>query len=42
MRDLAIHFYMGIDYKTIWKTAKDDYPILRPQFEKIYSELKDE
>ncbi|MBI4620697.1 MAG: DUF86 domain-containing protein [Desulfobacterales bacterium] len=41
MRDLAIHFYMGIDYKIIWKAVKDDYPVLRSQLEKIFAELKE-
>jgi uncharacterized protein with HEPN domain len=41
MRDLAIHFYMGVDYKIIWKTIKDDYPILRPQIEKILIDMEE-
>ena len=41
MRDLAIHFYMGIDYKLVWKAVKIDYPVLLPSIEKIYSELEE-
>ena len=41
MRDLAIYFYMSVDYRIIWKTIKDDYPVLLPLFEKIYDEMKD-
>lgn len=41
MRDLAIHFYMGIDYKIIWEAVKIDYPALLPRIEKIYGEVED-
>jgi len=41
MRDLAVHFYMGVDYKIIWNAVKDNYPVLCPQIEKIFMEFED-
>ncbi|MFH0919194.1 MAG: DUF86 domain-containing protein [Fibrobacterota bacterium] len=41
MRDLSIHFYMGVDYKIIWNTIRNDYPGLRPKLEKLFNDLQD-
>ena len=35
MRDKLIHEYFGIDVKVLWKTAKEDVPHIRVEFEKI-------
>jgi uncharacterized protein with HEPN domain len=29
MRDRLIHFYMGVNYRLIWKTIQDDLPVTR-------------
>jgi uncharacterized protein with HEPN domain len=29
MRDKLIHDYFGVDVKVVWKTAKEDLPILK-------------
>jgi uncharacterized protein with HEPN domain len=38
MRDKAIHFYFGVNFKTVWATVKKDIPRLRPLMEKIREE----
>lgn len=35
MRDKLIHDYIGVDVKVIWKTVKEDIPLL----EKLISEI---
>lgn len=39
MRDKVIHSYFGIDYLTIWNVAKIRFPEMKPDLERILSEL---
>jgi uncharacterized protein with HEPN domain len=41
MRDKITHFYFGINYKTVWKVVKEDFPVIEPVIAKILSELKE-
>ncbi len=38
MRDRLIHFYMGVNYRLVWKTIKDDLPITKMQIQRILDE----
>ncbi|MBI3393785.1 MAG: DUF86 domain-containing protein [Nitrospirae bacterium] len=38
MRDRLIHFYFGVDYPLVWKTAARRLPHLRPFIQKILLE----
>lgn len=29
MRNKLIHDYLGVDYESVWKTAKEDIPMLK-------------
>lgn len=42
MRDKLIHEYFGVNLKVVWNTVKRDIPQLRPQFERIRAEVKDD
>lgn len=35
MRDKLIHDYFGININTVWKTAKEDVPVLKKQIEDL-------
>ena len=35
MRDRLIHHYFGVDYETVWKTLKEDIPIVNKWMEII-------
>ncbi|MCF8228276.1 MAG: DUF86 domain-containing protein [Bacteroidales bacterium] len=35
MRDKFIHDYMGVDAEEVWKTIKEDLPLLEKQFKHI-------
>jgi uncharacterized protein with HEPN domain len=37
MRNKLIHEYVGIDYKVVYETCKNDIPILKEQLESILS-----
>lgn len=37
MRDKLIHDYLGVDVDVVWKTIKEDIPVL----EKLISEIKE-
>lgn len=39
MRDLAAHKYQTLRMEEVFKTAKDDFPVLRVELENILSEL---
>ncbi len=41
-RDKIIHFYHGVDYEIIWKIIREDLPLLKSPFEKIYAKLLEE
>lgn len=34
-RNRLIHEYFGIDFEEVWKTIKEDLPVLKEQVEKI-------
>lgn len=42
MRDVIIHNYFRVDLNAVWKTIKEDIPILKKQIEKIRKELEKE
>lgn len=35
MRDRLIHHYFGVDYETVWRTLKEDIPVLNEWMEII-------
>ena len=35
MRDRLIHHYFGVDYETVWRTLKEDIPVLNDWMEII-------
>lgn len=40
MRDKLIHEYFGVDLNSVWKTVKNDLPVLKKQIEKILNDLE--
>ena len=38
MRDRLIHFYMGVNYRLLWQTIKNDLPITQSHIQKILKE----
>ena len=42
MRDVLIHDYFGVDLQTVWLTATEDVPKVKPYIEQIVKELSDE
>jgi uncharacterized protein with HEPN domain len=38
MRDVLAHDYFGVDEETVWLTAKEKIPQLKPSIEKILAE----
>lgn len=39
MRDVIIHDYFGVKVETIWKTAKEDLPLLGKKIKKLLDKL---
>ncbi len=39
MRDKLIHDYFRVDLEGVWKTIKEDLPILKPALKQIHSQL---
>lgn len=35
LRNILIHYYFGIDYRTVWDIVKNKIPELKKQIEKI-------
>ncbi len=35
MRDKLIHAYFGVDLRVVWKTIKEDIPLLKPLIEEL-------
>jgi uncharacterized protein with HEPN domain len=35
MRDKLIHDYMGVDVEVVWKTVKEDIPLIKTLLQKI-------
>ena len=42
MRDRLIHAYFGTDYSLVWKTAKNQIPLLQPVIAQILKDLEEE
>jgi len=40
MRDKIINFYFGISWEVVWKTIKENLPLLKEKIEKIIKELE--
>jgi len=40
MRNIVIHEYFGIDTEVIWKTAREDLPILRVEIARMLAEVE--
>jgi uncharacterized protein with HEPN domain len=40
MRDKLIHDYFGVNEEVVWKTAKEDLPMLKTKIEVIISSMK--
>jgi uncharacterized protein with HEPN domain len=40
MRDVVIHFYMGVDFEIVWDVVKQRYPGLLPMMERIMKEIE--
>ncbi len=38
MRDRLIHFYMGVNYRLIWQTIRDDLPGTKAAIERMLAE----
>ncbi|MEW5719443.1 MAG: DUF86 domain-containing protein [Chloroflexota bacterium] len=38
MRDRLIHFYMGVNYRLIWQTIKNDLPRTKTHIQRILKE----
>lgn len=38
MRDRLTHFYMGVNFRLIWQTIKNDLPITKAHIQKILKE----
>ncbi len=38
MRHVLIHDYMGVNYRVVWKTVREDLPPLLPQLAKMIAE----
>jgi len=39
MRDRMIHEYQRIDFDILWKTVKDDIPLVKPMFQSVMKDL---
>ncbi len=35
LRDIIIHKYLDVDYRLVWKIAKEDLPLLKTRIESI-------
>ena len=42
MRDVLAHDYFGVDEETVWLTANEKIPQLKPSIEKILAEIGNE
>ncbi len=42
MRNLLIHEYFNVDFDEVWKTLKEDLPILKKQIQLIIKDIKKE
>jgi uncharacterized protein with HEPN domain len=40
MRNILVHNYLGTDYKEVWRTAKEEMPILKVKIQNILNKLK--
>lgn len=42
MRDKVIHFYFGVNFRSVWLVVKNEIPSLKPQLKKILEDLEKE
>ena len=40
MRDKLVHVYFGIALKVVWKTIKQEIPLIKPLIEEVLADLK--
>jgi uncharacterized protein with HEPN domain len=40
MRDKLIHEYFGVNLNVVWKTVKEEIPLIKPLFEKMMEKTK--
>ncbi len=40
LRDILIHHYFGVDYKSVWDIVKNKIPKIKEQVENILNEIK--
>ncbi len=40
LRDILIHHYFGVDYKSVWDVVKNKIPRIKEQIENILNEIK--
>ena len=40
MRDKVIHEYFGVDAAVVWRTVREDLPLLRESIAQVLSDLK--
>ena len=41
MRDKLIHEYHGVDLEIVWTVIKEEIPLLKPQFDRIWQEWQE-
>ncbi|MCK4667008.1 DUF86 domain-containing protein [Candidatus Dependentiae bacterium] len=41
MRDIIIHYYLGVNWDTIWDVIKNKIPVLKAKIEILIEENKD-
>ncbi len=39
MRDKLIHFYFGVDNRLVWRTIEERLPQIKPELQKIFTDL---
>jgi uncharacterized protein with HEPN domain len=40
MRDKLIHEYFGVNLNVVWKSVKEEIPLIKPSFEKMFEDTK--
>lgn len=40
MRDKLIHEYFGVDIKVIWRTIKEDVPLVKPLMRQMFDDIQ--
>ena len=42
IRDKLIHEYFGVNLEVVWKTVREDVPVLRPAVERMLADIGEE